>query len=168
MPSPPRLERVQQAGQLVGDLALKASGSGWGSGSDDQGAQRRKSARLPPTPGEVEPEHRLRVLFTDGRRPVPGAPEHEEVGARERPDAGGFGGPSCTKTAFPSGLWPVTVTAYFQHAGNLTRTAAALPVHMNTLLKRLDRVGTVLGDDWRSPDRALQLQVALRLLALRG
>jgi hypothetical protein len=37
---------------------------------------------------------------------------------------------------------------------------------MNTLLKRLDRVGTVLGD-WRTPDRALQLQVALRLHELR-
>jgi len=61
-----------------------------------------------------------------------------------------------------------TLTAYFQHAGNLTRTAAALPVHMNTLLKRLDRVTTVLGHDWRSPDRALQLQVALRLHALRA
>lgn len=61
-----------------------------------------------------------------------------------------------------------TLTAYFQHAGNLTRTARDLHVHMNTLLKRLDRIETVLGQDWRAPDTALQLQVALRLHALRG
>jgi sugar diacid utilization regulator len=60
-----------------------------------------------------------------------------------------------------------TLTAYFQHGGNLTRTAAVLHVHMNTVLKRLDRVAAILGDDWREPDRALQLQVALRLHALR-
>jgi sugar diacid utilization regulator len=60
-----------------------------------------------------------------------------------------------------------TLTAYFRHDGNLTRTAGALHVHLNTLLKRLDRVETVLGRDWRAPDTALQLQVALRLHALR-
>lgn len=61
-----------------------------------------------------------------------------------------------------------TLSAYFHHAGNLTRTAEALHVHMNTLLKRLDRVETVLGEGWRGPDTALQLQVALRLHALRS
>lgn len=61
-----------------------------------------------------------------------------------------------------------TLTAYFEHAGNLTRTARALHVHLNTLLKRLDRIEAVLGQDWRAPDTALQLQVALRLHALRG
>ncbi|QIG46263.1 GAF domain-containing protein [Nocardioides anomalus] len=60
-----------------------------------------------------------------------------------------------------------TLTAYFQHGGNLTRTAAALHVHLNTLLKRLERVDSVLGDDWRTPDHGLPLQVALRLHALR-
>ena len=35
-------------------------------------------------------------------------------------------------------------------------------------LKRLDCVGSVLAADWRSPDTALQLQVALRLHALRA
>lgn len=56
-----------------------------------------------------------------------------------------------------------TLSAYFGNAGNVTRTAAALHVHVNTLLKRLDRVEGVLGTGWRAPDRALQLQVALRL-----
>lgn len=60
-----------------------------------------------------------------------------------------------------------TLTAYFQHGGNLTRTAAALHVHLNTLLKRLERVESILGEGWRAPDSALQLQVALRLHALR-
>ena len=60
-----------------------------------------------------------------------------------------------------------TLTAYFHHGGNLTRTAGALHIHLNTLLKRLDRVETVLGRDWRAPDTALQLHVALRLHALR-
>jgi sugar diacid utilization regulator len=60
-----------------------------------------------------------------------------------------------------------TLTSYFQHGGNRSRTAAALHVHVNTLLKRLDRVDAVLGYDWRTPDTALRLQVALRLHALR-
>jgi GAF domain-containing protein/sugar diacid utilization regulator len=60
-----------------------------------------------------------------------------------------------------------TLSAYFGNAGNVTRTAAALHVHMNTLLKRLDRVDSILGKGWRGPDRALQLQVALRLYDIR-
>jgi DNA-binding PucR family transcriptional regulator len=56
-----------------------------------------------------------------------------------------------------------TLSAYFANSGNLTRTAGALHVHINTLLKRLDRVESILGDQWRTPDRALHLQVALRL-----
>ncbi|MFI6070104.1 helix-turn-helix domain-containing protein [Actinoplanes sp. NPDC051343] len=60
-----------------------------------------------------------------------------------------------------------TLSAYFGNAGNVTRTATALHVHTNTLLKRLDRVDSVLGKGWRAPDRALQLQVALRLHDIR-
>ncbi|MEV6487395.1 GAF domain-containing protein [Actinoplanes sp. NPDC051633] len=60
-----------------------------------------------------------------------------------------------------------TLTTYFGHSGNLARTAAALHVHINTLLRRLDRVDSILGD-WRAPDRSLQLQVALRLHGLRA
>ncbi|GAA0240656.1 hypothetical protein GCM10009539_27470 [Cryptosporangium japonicum] len=61
-----------------------------------------------------------------------------------------------------------TLSAWFEHSGNLTRTAAALHIHLNTLLKRLERVTSILGTDWREPDRALRLQVALRLHALRS
>lgn len=59
-----------------------------------------------------------------------------------------------------------TLSSWFTHGGNLTRTAADLHVHVNTLLKRLARVDTVIGEDWRTPDRSLQLQVALRLHTL--
>jgi len=61
-----------------------------------------------------------------------------------------------------------TLSSYFRHSGHLARTAAALHVHLNTLLKRLDRVAAILGEGWRDPDRALQLQVALRLHDLRS
>ncbi|MGB7235057.1 MAG: GAF domain-containing protein, partial [Rhodococcus sp. (in: high G+C Gram-positive bacteria)] len=61
-----------------------------------------------------------------------------------------------------------SLTSYYDNAGNLTRTAAALHVHINTLLKRLDRVDNVLGDGWRTGDRSLQLHVGLRLHTLRS
>ncbi|MGJ9421321.1 helix-turn-helix domain-containing protein [Aeromicrobium sp. CF3.5] len=59
-----------------------------------------------------------------------------------------------------------TLTAYFAHDGNLRRTARALHVHLNTLLKRLDRITTVFGHDWRTVDD-LQLRLAVRLHELR-
>ncbi|WP_222114234.1 helix-turn-helix domain-containing protein [Gordonia paraffinivorans] len=56
-----------------------------------------------------------------------------------------------------------TVAAYFDNSTNLTRTAKALHVHMNTLIKRLERVSALIGDDWQSAQRALPLQLAVRL-----
>ncbi|MYS16170.1 GAF domain-containing protein [Streptomyces sp. SID4982] len=60
-----------------------------------------------------------------------------------------------------------TAAAYFAHSGNLSRTAHSLHVHTNTLLKRLDRITVLLGDDWRSADSALRLHLAVRLHQLR-
>ena len=60
-----------------------------------------------------------------------------------------------------------TVDAWFASGGRLAETARALHVHPNTVGQRLDRVGRLLGDDWRSPERALDLQLALRLWRLR-
>ena len=60
-----------------------------------------------------------------------------------------------------------TLSSYFHNGGNLAATARSLHVHMNTLLKRLHRVDAILGADWRAPDRALQLHVAVRLHDLR-
>ena len=47
-------------------------------------------------------------------------------------------------------------------------TAKRLHVHPNTVAQRLDRIGTLLGDDWRDPARGLDVQLALRLYRLRA
>jgi hypothetical protein len=59
-----------------------------------------------------------------------------------------------------------TMAAYFEYSGKLTQTAKAIHVHVNTLLKRLDRIGSILGSDWRKPDTALRLHFAVRLYQL--
>ncbi|MGK5629491.1 helix-turn-helix domain-containing protein [Streptomyces sp. URMC 123] len=56
-----------------------------------------------------------------------------------------------------------TLDTYFAHGSSLTRTKAALHVHVNTVVQRLDRVGRLLGEDWNAPARALELQLAIRL-----
>ncbi|WP_449066770.1 PucR family transcriptional regulator, partial [Planomonospora algeriensis] len=56
-----------------------------------------------------------------------------------------------------------TLTAYFGTGGSLSRTAEALHIHVNTVTQRLDRIGRLLGADWQEPERALELQLALRL-----
>lgn len=56
-----------------------------------------------------------------------------------------------------------TLDAYFACGGSLTRAKDALHVHVNTVVQRLDRVEALLGRDWNSPERALELQLALRL-----
>lgn len=56
-----------------------------------------------------------------------------------------------------------TLFAYFDAASNTAEAARRLHVHVNTLLKRLERVGTLLGDDWRKPENALRLHLAIRL-----
>jgi hypothetical protein len=56
-----------------------------------------------------------------------------------------------------------TLRAYFDSGGSPARAAEALGVHVNTVTQRLDRVGRLLGKDWSSPERALEVQLALRL-----
>ncbi|MFF9101032.1 helix-turn-helix domain-containing protein [Streptomyces rubrogriseus] len=56
-----------------------------------------------------------------------------------------------------------TLDAYFACGTSPARTKEALHVHVNTVAQRLERVGRLLGDDWQSPDRALEIQLALRL-----
>ncbi|GLX98888.1 helix-turn-helix domain-containing protein [Herbidospora sp. NBRC 101105] len=56
-----------------------------------------------------------------------------------------------------------TLVAYFACGGQLTRTAEALHIHVNTVTQRLDRIRRLLGDDWQEPERALEIQLALRL-----
>ncbi len=56
-----------------------------------------------------------------------------------------------------------TLGAYFGCGGSLTRAKDELHVHVNTVVQRLDRIQALLGRDWNSPERALELQLALRL-----
>lgn len=56
-----------------------------------------------------------------------------------------------------------TLDAYFSCGMSPARTKEALHVHVNTVAQRLERVGRLLGDDWQSPERALEIQLALRL-----
>ncbi|MEU6852975.1 helix-turn-helix domain-containing protein [Actinacidiphila alni] len=61
-----------------------------------------------------------------------------------------------------------TLGAYFACGGTLTRTKDELHLHVNTVVQRLDRIQALLGADWNGPDRALELQLALRLHLLSG
>lgn len=56
-----------------------------------------------------------------------------------------------------------TPTAYFANSRNLAGTARALHIHTNTLLKRTERIGSLLGHEWQRPDHALRLQLAVHL-----
>jgi sugar diacid utilization regulator len=60
-----------------------------------------------------------------------------------------------------------TMECYFGTGGSLARAAEQLHVHVNTVTQRLDRVAQLLGADWQRPDRALEVQLALRLHHLR-
>ncbi|MFH8805354.1 helix-turn-helix domain-containing protein [Streptomyces sp. NPDC017936] len=56
-----------------------------------------------------------------------------------------------------------TLDAYFACGMSPARTKDELHVHVNTVAQRLERVGRLLGDDWHSPARTLEIQLALRL-----
>ncbi|WP_424889070.1 helix-turn-helix domain-containing protein [Streptomyces sp. XH2] len=56
-----------------------------------------------------------------------------------------------------------TLDAYFAGGMSPARTKDSLHVHVNTVAQRLDRVGRLLGPDWQTPARALEIQLALRL-----
>ncbi|MFE2168432.1 PucR family transcriptional regulator, partial [Streptomyces sp. NPDC059447] len=56
-----------------------------------------------------------------------------------------------------------TLTVYFEAGMNQSRAREALHVHINTVVQRLDRIGRLLGADWQRPERALELQLALRV-----
>ncbi|MFD9072464.1 PucR family transcriptional regulator, partial [Streptomyces lasiicapitis] len=60
-----------------------------------------------------------------------------------------------------------TLDAYFEAGTSLSRAKEVLHVHVNTVVQRLDRTARLLGPDWNTPDRALELQLALRLNRLR-
>ncbi|MFD1052440.1 helix-turn-helix domain-containing protein, partial [Kibdelosporangium lantanae] len=59
-----------------------------------------------------------------------------------------------------------TLRTYFACGTNLARTKDELHIHVNTVVQRLERIESLLGPGWNSPDRALELQLALRLRSL--
>ncbi|MGP3953304.1 helix-turn-helix domain-containing protein [Streptomyces sp. 7N604] len=61
-----------------------------------------------------------------------------------------------------------TLEAYFACGMSPARTKDELHVHVNTVAQRLERIGRLLGCDWQSPSRALEVQLALRLHRLGG
>lgn len=56
-----------------------------------------------------------------------------------------------------------TLAAYFDASGNVAQAARRLHVHVNTMLKRLDRISELLGPGWRDPEPGLRLHLAVRL-----
>jgi sugar diacid utilization regulator/GAF domain-containing protein len=60
-----------------------------------------------------------------------------------------------------------TLEAYFEASGSPTNAAEKLHIHPNTVGRRLDRIRDLLGPDWQSPERALDIQLALRLCRIR-
>ena len=61
-----------------------------------------------------------------------------------------------------------TVEAYFSSGGNVTKAKDALHVHVNTVTQRLDRVTSLLGEDWQLGERALEIRLAVYLYRLRA
>jgi hypothetical protein len=56
-----------------------------------------------------------------------------------------------------------TLQAYFEAGASPARAAETLQVHVNTVTQRLERVSRLIGKDWSAPERALEVQLALRL-----
>ena len=61
-----------------------------------------------------------------------------------------------------------TLEAWYAAGERQAEAARRLHVHPNTVAQRLERLGRLLGDDWRDPARGLDLQLALRLWRLRN
>lgn len=61
-----------------------------------------------------------------------------------------------------------TAWAYAESGRSVARTAEQLFVHPNTVRQRLERIGEVLGAQWRDPARFLDLHLALRAWAIGG
>ncbi|MFC8124632.1 helix-turn-helix domain-containing protein [Streptomyces sp. NPDC057302] len=58
-----------------------------------------------------------------------------------------------------------TLRAYYACGMSQSKAKESLHVHVNTVVQRLDRIGHLLGADWQSPERSLEIQLALRLHA---
>jgi hypothetical protein len=90
----------------------------------------------------------------------------------DRRDVGGFVrsvlGPLLDYDARRGTALVATLEAYFAAGCSQSRAAEALHIHVNTVAQRLDRMGRLLGEGWQDPNRALEIQLALRLHRLTG
>ncbi len=57
----------------------------------------------------------------------------------------------------------ITLDAFFEEHGNLTRTAKRLHIHRNTLLYRMERIKEISGLDLDNPETRLAVHLALRI-----
>lgn len=62
----------------------------------------------------------------------------------------------------------LTLRAFVRNEASPTKTARALNYHTNTILQRLDRLKSILGDDWRQDEPLFRISTAVRLDELRG
>ncbi len=59
-----------------------------------------------------------------------------------------------------------TLGAFCATGQSVTNTARVLRLHVNTVAQRLSRICQFPGESWREPERLLEIQIALRLLAV--
>lgn len=123
----------------------------------------------------ADAERCLEAMLALGRRGTGGA--MADLGflglvLGESRDAGGFVrrtlGPLLDYDARRGTELLATREQYFAHGGSLARTREVLHVHVNTVAQRLERIGRLLGEDWSAPDRALEVQLALKLHRATG
>jgi hypothetical protein len=60
-----------------------------------------------------------------------------------------------------------TLRVFVRSGDSATRTARVLNFHPNTIVQRLDRLATILGDDWRDEERLFRIAMAVRLDEMR-
>ncbi|MFD1147850.1 helix-turn-helix domain-containing protein [Saccharothrix hoggarensis] len=60
-----------------------------------------------------------------------------------------------------------TLEAYVESGGSPTYAAETLYVHPNTVSRRLTRIAALLGADWQTPSRSMEIQLALKLRRTR-
>lgn len=61
-----------------------------------------------------------------------------------------------------------TLDMYFTFSGNITEAAKHMYIHRNTYIYRLSKVKSILGDNFASPLKLLEYQIALLALKLAG
>jgi GAF domain-containing protein len=156
-------------------------------GADPSAVAAALARRLPDgvtigTAGPVVPGAGLREVHAQARRTADAlvALGRQAGSARELGFAGLVGGPGDVGGYLRDVLGPVgdydvrrgtdllgTLEAYFATGASPSRAAGELHVHVNTVTQRLDRVAALLGADWSTPARALEIQLALHLRRLR-